>query len=480
MNTPQLPPKTISTWTLFLISAVCGLMSAFSTAPYHHWPLLMIGLATLSVIQFKLQKHWHGFISGWLFGFFYFTFSLSWIGNALLVDGNDYAWAWPLAVTGLPALLAFFTAFACYIGKKILQPNPLYFFFGLATLISLSELARGYIFTGFPWNLYGYTWGNNLALIQILHIGNVYWLSAITVFWAAGLGYIIAIRQQRRNVFTALMLILISFASIQGYGYWRLQSAQLTNSDTITIRIVQPNIAQADKWKRDKMNTHFSTLLDLSKPDGNETQTTLIVWPETATNFLFLNNEFALSQIRDTLDLYDNNVYLVTGALLRNKEDLPSNSLLVLNKSAEIIHRYNKSHLVPFGEYIPFQDWIPIETVSGFSGFQRGDGPEVINIEDNFSFSPLVCYEILFPGNVVPDGKKPDAIINVTNDGWYGISAGPYQHYLKARYRAIEEGIPVIRSANTGVSGFFDSFGREIVHLELSQRGYKALSMPTQ
>ncbi|MFP4312761.1 MAG: apolipoprotein N-acyltransferase [Alphaproteobacteria bacterium] len=460
-------------WGLFFVSALCGAASAFAMAPHHYWGLLLLGLGGLFIIQHALQKNWQAFLSGWLFGFLYFTLGLYWIGNALLVEGNDYAWAWPLAVSGLPAMLAFFPALACYISKKLFGPKgSLPYFTGFGAVLTLSELLRGYVFTGFPWNLYGYSWGGNLEMLQILHIGNVYWLTALTIFWGAGLGFLWIKRAQKIHALTGFMLILGSMVLVYSYGAMRLNSI---NPDTqtqqeISVRLVQPNIDQAEKWERGKMSAHYEALLDLSAPDTQteaNVPTTLIVWPETATNYLFLQNEYTRMQMRDMLSLYNQDVYLITGALMRNEDGAPTNSLLVLDKNAEIIHRYDKSHLVPFGEYIPFQNWIPLDTVSGFSGFKRGQGPDVINLDENLSFSPLICYEILFPSRIIPSDEKPGAVINVTNDAWYGLSAGPYQHYLKARFRAIEENLPVIRVANTGFSGIFDGYGQEISKIDL-------------
>lgn len=468
MNTDaEKPAKQAPIWGLIFASAIAGGASAFSMAPHFYWPLLLIGLASLFVIQFKLIKPWHSFLSGWLFGFFYFAFSLSWIGNALLVDGNEYAWAWPLAVTGLPALLAFFPAIASYAAKRFIADTPTQFYLGLAALLSLSELARGFLFTGFPWNLFGYSWGNSLEMLQIIHFGNMYWLSALTIFWGLGFGYI---GLHKQKAIPALIIILISLTATYGYGHHRLSNPAEGKETDISFKLVQPSVEQSEKWQREKMPEHFSTLLQLSMPDGSEKKTTIIVWPETATNYLFLNDEFAKSQINNVLQSYEQDVYLLIGAFLRDDDGLPSNSMLILNKDGEIIHRYNKSHLVPFGEYIPFKEWIPIETVSGFSGFKRGEGRTSISLTDDFSFSPLICYEILFPSRVVNADSHPSAIINITNDAWYGISAGPHQHYLLAKTRAIEESIPVIRVANTGFSGIFDAYGNELTRIPLYEK----------
>lgn len=465
------------TWGLFFVSGLAGSASAFAMAPHHLWPLLLIGIGTLFVAQVRVLKPYQAFISGWLFAFFYFLFSLSWIGNALLVEGNEYRWAWPLAVSGLPFLLAFFTAFPCYISKKWCFSSNLTHFTGFTVLLSTFEWLRGHVFTGFPWNLYGYAWGNTLEMLQILHFSNVYLLTGLTIFWDCSLGFIYLNMRNRKSNFILEGIFVLSILCVYAYGYNRLSTTKTEYNTDITIRLVQPNIDQAAKWQREKMTGHFENMVELSRADGTESETTFIVWPETATNYLFLENEFALSQIRDALSTYVGKAYLIAGAFLRDDDGQPSNSMIVLDKNAEIIARYNKSHLVPFGEYIPFQKYIPIQSVTGFSGFKKGDGRETIQIED-FSFSPLICYEILFPGKVIKYAEKPDAIINVTNDAWYGDSSGPYQHVLKAKFRAIEEGIPVVRVANTGISAIIDPYGRDKKRINLLEHGSATQNIP--
>ena len=316
-----------------------------------------------------------------------------------------------------------------------------------------------------------------LEMLQILHVSDAYFLTALTIFWGASLGFIYIEWPNKKTALSTALITVISILSVYAYGYSRLSTSKTQFNDNITIRLVQPNIEQAAKWQRDKMTAHFENMVELSIADSSESQTTFIIWPETATNHLFLDNEFSLSQIRDALSTYIGDAYLITGAFLRDDDGLPSNSLIVLNKNAEIIARYNKSHLVPFGEYIPFQQYIPLKSVTGFSGFKQGHGRETLQIE-NFSFSPLICYEILFPNNIINNSKAPDAIINVTNDGWYGDSAGPHQHLLKARFRAIEEGTPVIRSANTGISAIIDPYGRYVKHLNLLEYGSATQNIP--
>jgi apolipoprotein N-acyltransferase len=453
-----------------------GTLAALAMAPLHCWPLLLIGLGGAFVLFESLEKAWKIALIGWVFSFGYFLISLNWIGNALLVEGNDYKWAWPLAVSGLPALLAFFSAVTLYIAARLKKTDATLRNFALFCLaLYAAEWLRGHLFTGFPWNLFGYGWGAQLEMLQIAHIGTIYLLSALTIFWGAAIGFALLPAASKRQKLALLLAALVTISAVYAYGAHRLNHAQLETLDELSVKIIQPNIPQEEKWDRRKAQDHFEMLLEMSKPDGTESAITLIVWPETATHFVFLENEFAQALIRDTLGLYERDVYLISGALLHDPEnDTYTNSIAMLDRNARMVAQYDKVRLVPFGEYIPFQRWIPLETVTRFDGFVAGESLQTITITEKFSFSPLVCYEILFPRKVVEkssgSNSRANAIINVTNDAWYGISAGPYQHFLKAKLRAIEEGVSVIRSANTGISGYIDPYGRIVSKTTLNEQ----------
>lgn len=436
-----------------------GAIASLSMAPTNFSPVLFISFPLLYLCLHYARSKKTAFSVGWLFGFGYFVFSLSWVGNALLVEGNPYKWAWPLAISGLPVLLAFFTGFA----GLICQTVDLKRYSGFMVFVGVfftAEFLRGHLFTGFPWNLYGYTWTEHLAAIQILHIGGVYILTALTIFWASCIGPLIL----KRSIFASLVcgLALLSFCANYAYGLQRMNHAKNTPQDTIQIRLVQPNIAQADKWDSRKMSSHFAKLLDLSTYDGTGTRgkVTHIIWPETAIRDWFIKDKGALNAIRAMLQSYPDGAYLFTGILMHDTDkDTYTNSLIMISSEGVISNIYDKHHLVPFGEYIPFQKYIPLEPVAKFKGMEAGDGLKTFQTPEGLRYSPLVCYEILFPGRSILNESAPDFIINVTNDAWYGFSAGPYQHFIQAQYRAIENEIPVLRVANTGFTGAFTPFG---------------------
>lgn len=454
--------------SFYFLCFVAGSFCALAMAPYNFWPVLLVGFGTFYVALHRAEKKRHAFTCGWLFGFGYFVFSLYWIGNALLVDGNPYVWAWPLAVCGLPALLAFYTAFPALICSQFLKFDRWHGYLGFIAIFAAFEWLRGHLFTGFPWNLFGYAWADMLPVVQIISLGNVYILSVLTLLWLS-IGGLLWLSKHTVERIALLVLVLVSFAVNFSFGMWRLSQDSGAVHDTLMIKIVQPNTPQDEKWEREKMVQHFYTALELSQHKENEPDIpTLIVWPETALSPGFIYQP----EIAAMLNTYSkDSVQLITGALRHTPEDDSyHNSVITISQDGSVSNIYDKTHLVPFGEYIPFQKWIPLRPVAAFKGFDIGAGLQSLTTFGGLTYSPLVCYEIIFPGKMVARGTHPDFIVNVTNDGWYGISLGPYQHFVKAQFRAIEEGIPVIRAANTGFSGVIDPYGRVVARSDL----YKA------
>lgn len=461
-----------------LVSFASGALCAGAMAPFNLWPLLFAGLSIFYIGLAKTQTPRSAFLHGWIFGFGYFICGLWWISNALLVDGNPFLWVWPLAVAGLPAVLAFFPACAAVLGKRFSDMRTARGLALFIALLSLSEWLRGHIFTGFPWNLYGYAWGGWPAMMQIASLGGSYFLTLLTVFWATVPGFLIVCSSQRK---WKVVLATVAFMSITCsglYGHWRLSTTRAGTHEDITIELIQPNIAQADKWDPEKAGSNLKTQIDLSFNDGEkrEGKTTLIVWPETALTQGALRHEEITDSLRRMISSYGGRAYLVTGYLRYEGEESFYNSLAVFDSEMNRIATYDKAHLVPFGEYIPFENTLPIKPLVPFSGFTAGPGNRIVTIPGVPSFRPLVCYEIIFSTSRTE--ARPDFIINVTNDGWYGDSPGPRQHFMQARFRAIEEGAPVIRSANTGISGVIDPLGRSLYRMALNSRQHARVALP--
>ena len=462
---------------------LCGAMLVLAMPPYHIWPVAFLAYSLFFFLF--AQDHAKPFLYGFAFGFGAFFFGLIWIGNALLVEGNPYRWAYPLAILALPLLLSTFPAIACTLSKRYFGGDIRALFFGFVSLLSLSEILRGVVFTGFPWNVPAYIWAGNDPVSTAIHdslaIGGTAFLSTLTIFWCTSpaLLFISQLSKSHRLAIISISILTCGMLAICAARILPDHNMLTTKQNTV-VKVVQPNIKQEDKWRRDKMRYNLDKLIALSRSDtppnnidGNRISqhTTLIIWPETALTSHALQSNYATSALRDMLSSYDN-AYLITG-MMRVDEDSNGtqryyNSIAVLNRRADIVALYNKSHLVPFGEYIPFQDMIPLETVTSFSGFEKGDGNHVITFTDDktgnpLSFAGLVCYEVIFPSALRTDfaqTPQPSFIVNVTNDAWYGDSAGPPQHLAKAKFRAIEYGRPLFRSANTGISAIINSDGR--------------------
>lgn len=453
-----------------LVPFLAGAVMVLALPPYDLWPALWAGFSSFYLILLWSQTKLRAFWAGWMFGFGYFVFGLSWIANALLVDGSTYSWVIPLAIAGLPALLATFTGLACLLCLTFMDMTKLRGFLGFCGTIAMAEWTRGHIFTGFPWNLYGYGWSGVDAMAQSVSLFGSYGLTLLTIGWAALPGFLLVwiAPMSRKALFSAVLYGLM--AGLFLWGHARLNGNPTEFDDRLTLRIIQPSIPQSMKWDQQKASESFRLIADLSKNDGAVNgKAILVIWPETAVTQAIIDDEVAQAELRDIFNQYPGQVFLATG-LLRWEESARKtdyyNSIGIYDSAINRIATYDKSHLVPFGEYIPFSRWLPANPFVAPDGFGSGNGPTILGLPVKgghvFRFSPMICYEVIFPSAVVKRGSNPDLILNVTNDGWYGVSNGPRQHVEITRFRAIEEGLPVARAANTGVSAVIDPYGRYI------------------
>ncbi len=446
----------------FAIIFILGALSSLAMAPSNIFIALFIGLGGLYIFLCKAPTPLKSALVGFFFSLGYFGFSLSWIGNALLIEDNPYWWAWPLAVSGLPIILSLFTALGCYIYKLICgDKNNLISYAIFIISITAAEYARGHLFTGFPWNLYGYTWVDILPIAQIASLWDIYLLTALTILWASSPAFLITSKYNKYAKTLIAIIITLSFAAAYGFGMQRIKDYSGSYINDYEAVIVQPNIKQSEKWKPENKTSNFMKQIELSKfnssKNSSDKKAYYIIWSETAISQDLLNSKWVIKTISNMLKDYPANAYLITGALRHDGKSY-FNSIITINNLGEIINIYDKSHLVPFGEYMPLSTIFDIAPIVGFTGFKKGKGRTAIEMPEGISFSPLICYEIIFPNNVVIN--NPDFIINVTNDAWYEGSAGPHQHLAQARFRAIESGIPILRSANTGISAAIDPTGR--------------------
>ncbi|MCB1531361.1 MAG: apolipoprotein N-acyltransferase [Alphaproteobacteria bacterium] len=465
----------------FILCFVAGSLSALAMAPYNAWYILFVTLGIFYACLARANAGKQAFGLSWLFGFGYFLFGLSWIGNALLVEGNPYKWAYPLAVAGLPFALAFFYGFAGWLTRRFFDLKTVGGYFAFAAVFALTDWVRGHIFTGFPWNLFGYSWVDILPVVQITALGSVYLLTWLTILWASVGGFVFL---QPRGALQKAALpgaLIAIFAAVFAYGQMRINSYVQPASRDIQVKLVQPNIAQHEKWNPAKMPENFFKQLRLSYPEGYSEKVTYIVWPETALSYVYTKDETSMNLIKQMLASYESGAYLFTGLLRLTEDGAYANSFVMIDKDGQITNIYDKHHLVPFGEYIPLQKFIPLAPIVEFSGFIKGNGTQSYTTPEGIRYSPLVCYEAIFPEQVAKSGdERPDFLLNATNDAWYGQSAGPYQHLTQTRFRAVEEGLPLIRVANTGISAVISPTGAVIKKTTLFEEVFQTEPLPAK
>jgi apolipoprotein N-acyltransferase len=415
---------------------------------------------------------------GWLFGVGYFTAGLYWVGIAFFVDAARFGLVMPLAVGGLAAGMALFPALALYIVARSKCQGAARIFL-LAAAWVFTEWLRSWVFTGFPWNLLGTVWGFSPAVMQAAAYGGVWLLSAMTVAAAASPALLAWRRPSGRHwprcLVAAMLLSLPLWFWL--FGALRLAGAPPATENTgVALRIVQPAIDQKLKWQADLRLKHVLQQIRMSQ-SGEGRPPAMVIWAEAAVPALLDQDPELRRLLVDGLP--GANTVLLTGAPRVEKgEDRPGwrNSLFALAPDGSITAVYDKVHLVPFGEYTPLKDWLGLEKLAvGASDFVPGFGPATLTVPGLPPFSPLICYEVIFPGDVVAPAAtgqaRPEWLLNLTNDAWFGRSSGPYQHFVNVRLRAVEEGLPVVRAANSGISAIVDGYGRVVAELGLGKVG---------
>ncbi len=470
-----------------LVAFVLGALAAVAFPPVSVVVILLPTLSGLVWLIHDTRKPRTAFAVGWAFGLGHFCAGLYWIGNAFLVDATRHAALAAPAVIGLAAVLAIYVGVVCALYRRCVNrpyirlPNLMVF----ASLWTLGEWVRAWAFTGFPWNLMGSAWIVSDAMLQLGALGGVYLLSLLTVACAILPVLLICgdparLRYSRVAVACGILLLL----AVWGGGTMRLAGATQDYVPDVQLRLVQPNIAQNLKWQRDLRGAHVVHQMALSLQDGvADKAPTHVIWAETAAPFVVPRNPDIVPLLSRAAP---RGGALITGILRggapQDGEGRPAiwNSLLAVTSDGRVAASYDKSHLVPFGEYVPFAQYLPLEKLTaGGGGFSFGTGQQTLEIPGLPPVSPLICYEIIFPGAAIRRDARPDWILNITNDAWYGNSAGPYQHFAAARLRAVEEGLPVIRVANTGISGVIDAYGRVEQSLPLGQAGILNSGLPS-
>ncbi len=449
-----------------LCAFIFGGLSVLAFAPRFWVWFAFIGFSLLMYLSVNTSSKKDLFKIGYAFGFAHFAFGFSWVGNALLIDAAKFGWLYPITFLASGAFFGLFFAVPVMLsglGKTNVQKWLMF-----CSSFVLLEWVRSFIFTGFPWNLVGYTLAFSDELIQTASVGGTYLLSLIGIMAYSIFGIV-----NKKNVVTVIVAVMAIFAIMWGGGCWRIKGYDIEESDVV-VRLVQPSIPQTMKWSREVREQNFVEHISLSGK-GNGKIPDLIVWGETASPFILDRDEFHRNMLKPLLA---KGSYLVTGMITyEQKEDrfIPYNSMVVFNNNADPVGYYHKSHLVPFGEYIPFREYLPdfIKPVANAIGeFGQGKGPSVMRFDGLPSLGGIVCYEAIFPNEVIDKDNKPDVLINVTNDGWYGNSAGPYQHWVATKLRTVESGIEIVRVANNGISGVINFLGQEKNSLALNEKNF--------
>lgn len=481
-------------WRRAAIAFVAGAASALALAPFNAWPVLFITFPILIwLTDGAAAGRWGGAsaaaAAGWWFGFGYFLAGLYWLGYAFLVDAKTFGWMLPIAVIAVPAGLALFIAAGVGFARLIWVRGSARVL-ALAAALSIAEWLRGHVLSGFPWNVFGYALTQPLALAQSASLIGLWGLTFITVAVCASPAVLADEPVDTPNRWRAPILSLVVLAVLAGYGAVRLMAYPTSFVDGVRLRIMQPNLQQDEKFnytaKERIMNRYIQLSDRATGPQSSGVRdATHLIWPESAFPFFLTREADALAQITELLPP---GTVLITGAV-RAPETAPSmqtsrayNSIYVIDHEGSILGIYDKVHLVPFGEYLPFQNFLErlglMQLTKVQGGFIAGDRRRALTVPRAPRFLPLICYEIIFPGAAVPRGERPGWLVNLTNDGWFGLSPGPYQHFQQARVRAIEEGLPLVRAANTGISAVVDPLGRIVKALPLGVEGVLDAPLP--
>ncbi len=453
-------------WRADLAALGLGALSAASLPPVCAIPVLLLAVPGLLRLVDVCPRPAVAARRGWWFGFGHHLLGLYWITEAILIEAARFWWFIPLAVPALSALLAAFIAIP--VGVSRLAAPGWHRVLALAGAWTLGDVAREFVFTGFPWNPWGSVWelpgpvGD--VLIQPAAWVGVHGLTFVTVLLAS----------------TPALGLVACGAGAAFLGLWvvggiaRLDGAPLAPQG-LSVILVQGNVAQGQKWDRGLMEAIFRRYLRLTADavEAAGAGRKIVVWPETASPFLLESDPPARAAVAAAA----HGAPVLAGTVRFDREDRPRNSLAAITPDGALAGLYDKWHLVPFGEFQPSWFPLPIQVVPG-GGFAPGAGPKTLHVPGIPPVGPMICYEAVYTAQLVDGADRPDWLVNVTNDAWFGNSTGPRQHLAAARLRAVESGLPLMRAANTGITAGFDAFGRELARLPRGQPATLTLSLP--
>ncbi|HEY4264540.1 MAG TPA: apolipoprotein N-acyltransferase [Micropepsaceae bacterium] len=460
-------------------AAGLGAMGALGFEPFRAFPLLLLSYAGLVLLldgaSASPRRLRHAFGIGWAYGFGFFLVGLHWIGYAFLVDAAAHGWEIPFVAILFPGGLGLF--FALGAAGCMLRWRPgVQRIFLFALVFAIVEWLRGHVLTGFPWNLPAYGWGASLGVLQSASVFGAYGLSLLTLLFGASLAILPGASAQARWLPVTITLF---FLALWADGELRLFTATDAVVPGVHLRLVQPDTPQSEKYVQRYMERNWWRLIDLSAAPA-PIAPTHIIWPEAAPPFVLARAPGALSEIAR---LTGDSRVLLTGEVRIAGEGPAArfyNSFAMFGPHGKLLATSDKFHLVPFGEYLPFESAlrsIGLTEIAANTGFSSGPGPRTFSVPGAPPMGPLICYEVIFPQAVTGD-PRPSWLVNMTDDSWFGPNAGPMQHFLIARVRAIEEGLPIARAANSGISAVIDGYGRVQARLDLGLRGHLDSDLP--
>lgn len=437
-----------------------GILMTLTLPPVFALPLIIPAFTILFVLVDAAPTSKRAFGDGWWWGMGWHVTGLYWFCIALLTDPEKFAWLIPFCLIGLNAIIALYAGIACWLWKKS-RVRGLSGILLFSIIWTLVEFARGHLFTGFPWNLAGYVFTAHDTLLQMASLVGVYGLTWFAVILGVIPAAIFYGRTRR-----AWFVIVLTYSALilgAGWGAWRLANAENIESGT-RLRLVQPNIQQNLRWDPAHRRQVLDEHIKLTRLPGIE-NIDVVIWPETAAPYAIRSEDVIAKLMGGAIG---KNAHLVLGGLRVDGDEKNwqiYNSMLVLNHNGTIVTYYDKARLVPFGEFIPLRKWLPRSLLmpAGDKDFSIGRSGVTLQIpSEKQAFLPLICYEVIFPEMLEVDASfaAPTWMLNITNDAWFGNSSGPYQHFHMARMRAVEQGLPLVRVANTGISAVVDAYGR--------------------
>ncbi len=453
-----------------VLAAILGVAAACGLAPLGYWPITLISLVLIAPLYLTSETGRRAALLGWVFATGYFAHALSWIVEPFLVDAERHAWMAPFALIFMSGGLALFWALAFGIAKRI-GGSPILQAMSLSVVLSLAEFARGYVLTGFPWAGIAQIWVDT-PFAQLLSLVGPYGLGALTLLATLTLGAALFSSQSRRN-------LAVSIASTVGCLVLALvysaSRPPIVSSGHI-VRLTQPNAPQHQKWDPAYAPLFFARQLEFT---AAEPRPDLIVWPESSVPAWLDSAQPYLAAIGEAAQ--GTPVFL---GIQRAEGQQIYNSMIYLDEEGQRVGLYDKHHLAPFGEYVPFGDVMARFGIHGMAattgnGFSAGPGAALMDAGPLGRALPLICYEAVFTQDVLAAPDRADFLLQITNDAWFGTRSGPYQHLAQAQMRAIEQGLPMMRSANTGVSAMIDPLGRITESLPLGQAGFIDAELPS-